>query len=133
MGTLLDTSVLIRVERTGFDLGIPADEEVGIAAITASELLHGVHRAATSEQRAKREAFVTVVLSAFPIVPFDEAVARVHARIWAELAAVGNAPGAHDLIIAATALALGWKLATYDTEDFARVPGLDLFPLSQSR
>lgn len=120
------------MERAGIDFNIPEAEEVGIAAITASELLHGVHRAATRDQRAKREAFVSRVLEAFPILPFDEAAARVHARIWADLTAAGNAPGAHDLIIAATALSRGWKLATYDTEDFGRVPGIDLYPLPQS-
>jgi hypothetical protein len=44
------------------------DEEVGIAAITASELLHGVHRA-TPEHRTRREAFVEAVLAAFPRSP----------------------------------------------------------------
>jgi predicted nucleic acid-binding protein len=44
------------------------DEEAGIAAITASELLHGVHRA-TPEHRARREAFVEAVLTAFPPLP----------------------------------------------------------------
>ena len=40
-------------------------EEVGIAAITASELLHGVHRA-TEEHRGRRETFVESILAAFP-------------------------------------------------------------------
>ncbi len=43
-------------------------EEVGIAAITASELLHGVHRA-TPKHRVRREAFVEGVLAAFPPSP----------------------------------------------------------------
>lgn len=55
MGTLIDSSLLIAAERRALDLGAAldryADEPVGIAAITASELLHGVHRAATAAQR----------------------------------------------------------------------------------
>ena len=45
-------------------------EDVGMASITASELLHGVHRA-TAEHRARREAFVEAVLAAFPPFAFD--------------------------------------------------------------
>lgn len=66
-------------------------EEVGIAAITASELLHGVHRA-SPEHRARRE-FVEAVLAAFPPISFELLVARAHARVWA---ATGIDVGAHD-------------------------------------
>jgi len=41
----------------------------GIAAITASELLHGVHRA-TPGHRVRRQAFVEAVLAAFPPLPY---------------------------------------------------------------
>ena len=67
------------------------DEEVGIATITASELLHGVHRA-TPEHRVRREAFVEAVLDAFPPLPFNLLAARTHARIWAGLAADSQSP-----------------------------------------
>lgn len=36
------------------------------------------------------------VLATFPILPFDLLVARVHARLWATLAASGDNVGAHD-------------------------------------
>jgi predicted nucleic acid-binding protein len=66
VGTLLDSCVLIGLERTGSPLALPDDEEVGIAAITASELLHGVHRA-DPPRRAQREAFVEHVLRVLPV------------------------------------------------------------------
>jgi tRNA(fMet)-specific endonuclease VapC len=51
MGTLIDSSVLIAWERERLDLESHladyAEENFAISAITASELLHGVHRAAT--------------------------------------------------------------------------------------
>jgi hypothetical protein len=50
-------------------------------------------------------------------------VARTHARLWAQLAA-GTPVGAHDLLIAATALAHGYAVLTDDPRDFGRVPGL---------
>ena len=143
MGTLLDTTIFIELERAVRRL--PADramtevagrltrqlgasEETGIAAITASELLHGVHRA-TPEHRPRREAFVEAVLAAFPPIPFDLLTARVHARLWADLAATGTNVGAHDRIVAATAITTGWKVATANIRHFDRIPGLEVLPV----
>lgn len=131
MGTLLDTSVLVRAERAGWMLDLPAEEEVGIAAITAAELLHGVHRA-DPERRARRAAFVEHVLRTVDTLPFDLATARVHARLWADLAQAGRTIGPHDLMVAATAVARGWAVATVNTREFSRVPGLALHPAPEA-
>lgn len=64
------------------------------------------------------------VLAVFEPIPVTERVARVHAGVWAELAERGATIGAHDLWIAATALAHGLGLATGNQRDFGRVPGL---------
>jgi tRNA(fMet)-specific endonuclease VapC len=81
MGTLIDSSVLIAHERSKVDLEAllrdMGDEPVAIAAITASELLHGVHRATTVAHRQRREAFVERILSAVPVVSFDLVTARI--------------------------------------------------------
>jgi tRNA(fMet)-specific endonuclease VapC len=140
VGTLLDTTVFIELERAVRRLN-PASamtevsarleeqvgpaEEVGIAAITASELLHGVHRA-TPGHRARREAFVEAVLAAFPPVPFDLLAARAHARLWAELASAGLDVGAHDRLVAATAITAGWGVGTANVRHFDRITGLDV-------
>ena len=105
------------------------DERAAIASITVSELLHGVHRA-TMEHRARREAFVEGVLAAVPVVAFDLLAARSHARLWADLAAAGVDVGAHDRIVAATAVSRGWRVATANTRDFQRVPGLEVVGIS---
>jgi tRNA(fMet)-specific endonuclease VapC len=105
------------------------DEEVGIAAITASELLHGVHRA-TPDYRARREAFVEAVLAAFPPLPFDLLAARAHARIWADLAAAGLDVGAHDRLVAAIAITAGWRVGTANRRHFARIAGLDVLTVT---
>ena len=128
MGTLIDSSVLIAAERGDLDiaarLGEQPDEPVAIAAITASELLHGVHRATRSDQRNRRHAFVERLLSAVPVLPFDLVVARIHAGLWAQLAAKGTMVGTHDLLIAATAIAAGYRVATRDGRSFPKIPGL---------
>jgi predicted nucleic acid-binding protein len=127
VGTLIDSSVLVAAERGALALDPllerEPDEPVAIAAITASELLHGVHRA-KAKQRARREAFVEHLLRVVPVLPFDLVAARVHATLWAQLASRGLAVGAHDLIIGATALAAGYRLATRDERSFPRIGGL---------
>jgi len=138
VGTILDTTVFIDLERHARrrqrgDVGaliaehladvLEPNEEIAIATITASELLHGVHRA-TPEHRPRREAFVEAILSAIPALPFDLLTARAHSRIWAELTATGKEVGPHDRLVAATAISTGWQVATANLRDFNRVPGL---------
>jgi tRNA(fMet)-specific endonuclease VapC len=101
------------------------NEDVGIAAITASELLHGVHRA-SPQHRARRDAFVEAVLLAFPPLPFNLLCARAHARLWAQLVTSGGDIGPHDRLVAATAIASGWRVATANVRHFERVTGLQV-------
>jgi tRNA(fMet)-specific endonuclease VapC len=123
---LIDTDLLIDLER---GVAAPAveqvlgDEERAISVITVSELLHGVARA-TGGRRARRRAFVEHLLAELQAIPITEPVARVHADAWATLARRGAVIGAHDLWIAATALAYGLGLATRNVSDFERVDGL---------
>jgi tRNA(fMet)-specific endonuclease VapC len=100
------------------------NEALAIAAITASELLTGVHRANTESRRLRREAFVEGILALIPVLPIDLRVARVHAHLWAILAADGQTIGAHDLWIAATALTHGYSVLTHNVREFNRMPGL---------
>lgn len=124
-GWLIDTSVLVGAERGGGALGkVPAEEEHAISAITASELLHGVHRAADGARRTRRRAFVESVLAELETLPVTLEVARVHAEIWAQLQATGRAIGTHDLWIAATAITHDLQVATCNPREFERVPGL---------
>jgi tRNA(fMet)-specific endonuclease VapC len=125
MATLIDSSVLIAAERgqLNFD-AIAAEEDVAISAVTASELLHGVHRARTPAQRHRRQAFVEGLMAQLPVIAFDLIVARVHASLWAELAKRGVAVGERDLMIGATAIAKGYAIATRDERSFPKIPGL---------
>ena len=132
---ILDTTLLIAAERGRFDMATfladQADAPVAIASITASELLHGVERARDSAARARRGQYVEGVLGNLPVIPFGMAEARLHARIWAELATKGKMIGAHDLLVAATALGAGSTVATLNQRDFKRVGGLGLAPIQR--
>jgi predicted nucleic acid-binding protein len=60
------------------------------------------------------------------VLPFDLVAARIHARLWADAASKGLSLGAHDLLIAAIALATGCLVATRDRRSFPNIPGLDV-------
>ena len=127
MGTLIDSSVLIAAERGRLDLQAAlasrADDPVGIAAITASEVLQGTYRLG-GVRLARARAFVERWLTVLPVVPFDLRAAQVHATLAADLGRKGTPMGAHDLMIAATAVQIGYAVATCDRRSFSRVDGL---------
>lgn len=140
MGAVVDITVFIDLERStsrevharsaeliGERLTecLGPDEEAAIAAITASELLYGVHRA-SAKHRATRQAFVESLLAVVPVLDFDLLAARAHARLWADLAKTGSDVGPHDRIVAATAISLGWQVATANIRHFGRITGLDV-------
>jgi len=135
MGIVLDTSMLVAAERgtVRFEAFLEAlgDEPVGIAAISAAELLHGCHRAADAGVRIRRGAFVDALLSHVPVLPYGLHEARRHAELWAELARQGTLIGPHDLIIGATALARGHSLASLNRRQFSRVAGLRLLEVDR--
>lgn len=135
MGVILDTSVVIAGEQRAVRivdlLRSLGDEPIALAAITASELLHGCHRAADPGVRARRSAFVEGLLGLIPLLPFGMPEARRHAELWATLAREGGAIGPHDMLIGATALAHGHALATLNQREFSRIPGLRLLPVER--
>ncbi len=128
MGLIVDTSVLIAAERGAVRMEALLEayraEPVGIAAITASELLHGCHRATTLAVRVRRTAFVEGLLTMLPVLPFGLPEARRHAELWAELARDGSMAGPHDMLVGATALARGDAVATLNQREFRRIAGL---------
>ena len=131
MAVLIDTSVVIDAERRGAPLEAMAEgEDRAISVVTASELLHGVHRATDARLRMRRHAFVEAVLAHLQPIPISMHVARAHAEIWSRLEADGMLIGAHDLWIAATALAHGMRVATVNARHFERVPGLEVLAIS---
>jgi tRNA(fMet)-specific endonuclease VapC len=130
VGLILDSSVIIAAERGKFDLeGLLEayrDEPVRIAAVTASELLHGWERAPAGRRRDNRRRFVEGLLKILPSVPFDLDGARVHAQLWARLEEQGAMIGAHDLLIAATCVREGDAIATLNDKEFSRIAELTL-------
>lgn len=130
MGVIFDTSEIIALERNRQDVDAiilgREDDPFGISVVTVAELLHGVERADTDARKIIRQAFVEKVIELFPVLPFDTSVARTYARLWAALAKKGLTVGAHDLIIAATAISLDYTIVTSNVRDFERIDGIRL-------
>ena len=102
---------------------IDESDDVTIAAVTAAELLVGV-QLADSRRRPKRAAFVEAVLETIAVDAYDIAVARSHALLLADAHRSGRARGAHNLLIAATALANDRTVVTADASGFSELPGI---------
>ena len=127
MGLLIDTDVWVLAEK-GAKLNLARWASYGgacMSAITASELLVGVERANTAPRRARRGGFVENLLASVPVLDFSASIARTHARMLAAIPK-GLTAGAHDALIAATALHYGHALLTRNLADFKIFAGLKL-------
>lgn len=132
MGIIIDTYVFIKVEKKPQKIDFQKWAHYGefyISAITMSELLVGTHLANTEARHLKRTTFVETIISKIKIIDFTKAESRIHAKLYAHLHKTGNMIGAHDLIIAATALTHNYAVLTSNHSEFVRVPGLTVLNL----
>jgi tRNA(fMet)-specific endonuclease VapC len=125
---ILDTSVLVSAERHGAQAiarSIAEEDDVAIAALTLAELRVGV-LLASGKRRASRSEYASLVEQTFAIEDYTATVALSHADLLVAARRAGKPRGAHDLIIAATAIATGRTLITSDQRGFADLPGLSV-------
>jgi predicted nucleic acid-binding protein len=123
VGVLIDTSVLVAIERHEVRAEEAGEGPQAISVVSVSELLHGVHRS-DAARRTVRRLIVERLLSRFDSLPITDEVARVHAEVGADLAAAGTPVSTNDLWIAATALVHDLAIATRDRRSFERIPGV---------
>jgi tRNA(fMet)-specific endonuclease VapC len=124
---ILDTTILVAGERGQVRLDdlIGDEDDVVIATITVAELLVGVELADEAD-RPRRQALVDSVVAAVPVEDYDLEVARSHAQLLAHARRSGRHRGAHDLVIAATALARNRIVVTADRGGFSDLPGVSV-------
>ncbi len=137
LGLIVDSSVVIAGERRGhtvrqileqFKTGY-GEIEVGFSVVTIVELTHGIQRAGTEERRQRRPAFVDELVRDVPVHPVTVETARIAGRIEGDQAAHGVNIVFEDLLIAATALQLGFGVVTGNVRHFEVVPGLRVVKL----
>ena len=128
MTWLLDTSVCIPLinrtdERAAERLLSLPPGAVRLCSVVKAELQFGAHNSTRVAENLQR---VEIFCRAFESLPFDDTAAERYGLIRAQLRREGRPIGANDLMIASIALSGGLTLATRNTEEFARVPGLDV-------
>lgn len=96
--------------------------EIGVSSVVAAELAYGVVKSGSTRNRQALE----MVLAPLIILPFAEAAIWAYGELRAELERRGTPIGSLDTMIAAHALSEKAPLATNNTREFARVPGLRL-------
>lgn len=100
---------------------VPAD--IVVSSITKCELYAGSGSSQTPQtSRAKQDRF----LIRFVSLPFDDAAARFYGMIHSNLRKRGRLIKVPDMQIAAIAMARSLTVVTNDTDDFGRIPGLDI-------
>ena len=77
-------------------------------------------------RRERRASYVEALLGAVHVEQYDLDVARSHARLLAHVRRAGEPRGAHDLLIAATAVATDRALVAADAKGFSGLPGVDV-------
>ncbi len=124
---LFDTSFVIdlfRHDEAALDFARKADSEgylKAISVVTFHEVMRGLYFLNSEDRVAKGEA----ALRRFDILPYSENIAKVAAKIDAELARSGQMLSFPDVVIAATAVFYGLKLVTRDSH-FERIRGFDV-------
>jgi tRNA(fMet)-specific endonuclease VapC len=122
---LLDTSILSHLIRqpqgiVAARIAVVGEANVLTSVIVACELRYGA--AKRGSRRLSRQ--IEAVLGAMTIRPLESDVERVYASIRVALEKKGTPIGAHDMLIAARARAIGAVCVTDNVAEFTRVPAL---------
>lgn len=137
MGLILDSRVVITAERRGETLErlierivrVTGDQEAALSAVGSTELVHGIYRAPTLELRVRRESFLNELLTDLTVYPFTKETAMLAGKLDGEQQSQGVVIPFGDLLIGATALALGYSVLTANVRHFERIPGLSVVKL----
>jgi tRNA(fMet)-specific endonuclease VapC len=136
---LLDTSTLsatisARPERALVQRLTQRGPQCAIASVVWNELVYGCERLEVGKRRTELEAYLTdVVLTSFPVLPYDEAAATWHGAERARLERAGKPAPYVDGQIAAIARVHDLILVTTNSRDFARFRDLTVEDWSRSR
>lgn len=137
MGLILDTSILIAGERSGRTVSeilnrvkvSHGETESGLSAVTIVELTHGIYRARSLADRERRQTFTEELCRDLMVHPVTLEIAQIAGKIEGEQASRGISIAFEDLLIGATALHLGYAVATLNVAHFRLIPDLSVVPL----
>jgi predicted nucleic acid-binding protein len=124
--------VIITAERRGHSVrqilehvqASQGEIEIGLSVVSIVELMHGAYRAKTPTQQQGRLTFIERLCQDVPVHPVTLDIARLAGRIEGQEEAKGIRIAFEDLLIGATALHLGYAVATLNLRHFQNIPGL---------
>ena len=123
---VVDTNVWSELIRDEPDRNVRVWEETNAHRLWMSTIVLAEFRARIAlmppgRRRDQIEALTDEVMSAYQdrLLPFDEACSRQHGPVLLSARRAGKPIGSADALIAATALAHGMRVATWDGGDFA--------------
>ncbi len=124
---LLDTDTLVWLLRgepaVTQGMGERAAAPKAFSVITYGELLYGAMRSARPVESAAK---VRRLAEIFPVIAVSGAVMETFATLRVKLEQTGMRLDDFDLVIASTAIHLGYTLVTGNTRHFSRVPDLTI-------
>lgn len=128
MKYLLDTNVCVDYLTRRFPRVIEriqeiSPEDLATSSVVAAELRYGADK---SRHAVRNHARLDVLLGEVRCLDFDLAAAAAYGALRTALERRGRPIGAHDMLIAAHALAAGLVLVTDNVREFARVPRLSV-------
>jgi predicted nucleic acid-binding protein len=137
MGLILDSSVVIAAERRGDTpeqlveqaIGLAGNQEAALSSVGFTELVHGIYRAKSEQQRLRRQSFMEELRAGLIVYPYTAETALLAGRIDGEQTAKGVIIPFTDLLIGATALSLGFSVMTANVRHFKLIPGLNIISL----
>jgi predicted nucleic acid-binding protein len=134
VGIVLDSSIVIAAERRGHTVReileqvktSKGDIEIGLSVVTVAELVHGAYRTKSQAQQQRRLEFIDRLSSDIPVYPVTLDIARLAGRVEGQQQSIGIQLAFEDLLIGATALHMGYDIATLNLRDFQKIPGLSI-------
>jgi len=125
---MLDTDICVYISRrnnprVSARFQACSEGEMVVSVVTYGELRLGAEK---SDRRQAALGELELFALAVPVLPLDQQVAEIYAKIRLDLQQRGLIIGANDLWIAAHCLQLGLTLVTNNQREFKRIPNLPI-------
>jgi len=125
MRYLLDTNIVSDLVRNPQGKVAQHIARVGEARVCTSIIVAAELRSGAAKRGSPRlSGQLETVLAALEILPFEAPADVTYASLRAALEQTGRPIGAHDMLIAAQALAVGCTVVTDNEKEFARIRDL---------
>jgi len=94
-----------------------------ISVVSYGELIYGAHKSARPNENLARVRRLGEIL---PVIDISPAIMEAFGSLKADLEHGGNRLDDFDLVIAATAITIGYRLVTNNEKHFSRIEGLEI-------